>query len=144
MFSGRSGAGKTTLSRLAQRDGLGVLSDDMNAIVPKAGALWAECLPFAGDLGGTGRPGTFPLRGLCRLGKGPRSEVRPLDRRAALVSLLSNASFVNTDPHRFDRLWRNLTAIARAVTPAECIFAPDSAVSGLFESLRNAARGPGR
>jgi len=48
---GRSGAGKSTSSRLALGAGWEVLSDDMNALLRDGHGWRVERLPFAGDLG---------------------------------------------------------------------------------------------
>jgi hypothetical protein len=47
VFFGVSGAGKTTLSRLAQEEGRRILSDDMVALVPETGRS-NLAIPFAG------------------------------------------------------------------------------------------------
>ena len=65
MVFGRSGAGKSTSSRLALESGWEVLSDDMNALVRDQGDWRVEKLPFAGDLGQTpSRSRLYPIAGL--------------------------------------------------------------------------------
>jgi hypothetical protein len=70
LFLGRSGAGKSTISKINQDAGLDVLSDDMNALVVENGRTLVEKLPFAGDLGQTAeRRGGALLAGIFRLEK---------------------------------------------------------------------------
>jgi hypothetical protein len=98
---GRSGAGKTTFSRLALAQGAEVLSDDLNALRRTAAGTVVEKLPFTGDLGDSASPaGPFPLAALLRLEKSPDDELVPLGRAEAIGLLLACSPFVNVDPHR--------------------------------------------
>lgn len=125
IFFGRSGAGKTTLSRKSLEAGRRVLSDDINAVRPMEGAgddrPFVERMPFAGDLGRTGRPGeAFPLVALYRLEKGRRLgadgvEVRPLEPALAVAALAACAPFVNLDPHREENLARRIVGLIEEV-----------------------------
>ncbi len=134
LFFGRSGAGKTTLSRLALESGRTVLSDDMNAICPSDdGALRIEKLPFAGDLGR--RPGprsSYPLVSLNRLRQGP-NRVRPLATAEAVAALIACCPFVNCDPHRLDTLMGNLRALARTAGAQELTFSLEGNFWDLLE-----------
>lgn len=115
---GRSGAGKTTFSRLALAQGGEVLSDDLNALRRTAGGTVVEKLPFTGDLGGDleggAAAGTFPLAALLRLEKSPQDEVIPLGRAESIGLLLACSPFVNVDPHRREALLANLTTLLPA------------------------------
>jgi hypothetical protein len=118
LFLGRSGAGKTTLSRLSEAAGRTVLSDDLNALLPAAGASRprVEKLPFTGDVGDRRRGAPpFPLAALLRLEKAvlqenaalqeaPENTLRPLSKAGAAAQLLACAPFVNVDPHRRERV----------------------------------------
>ena len=125
IFFGRSGAGKTTLSRKSLASGRRVLSDDINAVRPRSvggsDRMVVERMPFAGDLGRTGRPGeAFPLAGLFKLDKRPGPadggvELRPLGPASALAALAACAPFVNLDPHREEVLSRRLERLVGEV-----------------------------
>jgi len=107
LFLGRSGAGKTTLSRLSEAAGRTVLSDDLNALLPAPAGdgLRVEKLPFTGDVGDRRRGAPpFPLAALVRLEKAPADALRPLSPAGAAAQLLACAPFVNVDPHRRERL----------------------------------------
>jgi hypothetical protein len=113
---GRSGAGKTTFSRLALARGAEVLSDDLNALRRTATGTVVEKLPFTGDLGEGGSPaGPFPLAALLRLEKSPDDEAIPLGRAQSVGLLLACSPFVNVDPHRREALLATLTALLPAV-----------------------------
>jgi hypothetical protein len=125
LFLGPSGAGKTTLARLARSEGRWVLSDDMNALATAPGSpgFRIERLPFAGDLGQTAAPGgVHPLGGLFRLEKGARVGVESLSSARALAGLLACCPFVNADPHRRESLERNLEGLLAVVPMGRLTF----------------------
>jgi hypothetical protein len=112
---GRSGAGKTTFSRLALAQGAEVLSDDLNALRRTTAGTVVEKLPFTGDLGDSASPaGPFPLSALLRLEKAPDDGLVPLGRAEAIGLLLACSPFVNVDPHRREALLANLAALLPA------------------------------
>ena len=112
LFIGHSGAGKSTVSRLARSRGRLVLSDDLNAVVVDAGGqAHVVGSPFIGELGA--RVATsYPLEGIFRLEKATVDEVRSMTHAETIASLLACAPFVNRDPHRVDELWRNVERLA--------------------------------
>lgn len=112
LFLGRSGAGKTTLSRMAEERGGTVLSDDLNALTPGPAGAVVAALPFTGDLGPrSGRPATWPLGGVFRLEQSAADEAFPLSRAAALAALVACSPFVNVDPYRHAALLHNHLAL---------------------------------
>lgn len=116
LFLGRSGAGKTTLSRMAEERGGTVLSDDLNALTPPAagtaGGAAVAALPFTGDLGPrSAAPATWPLGAFFRLEQSPLDEAFPLSRAEALATLVACSPFVNVDPHRREALLSNYLAL---------------------------------
>lgn len=112
---GRSGAGKTTFSRLVQAQRAEVLSDDLNALRRTAAGTVVEKLPFTGDLGDAASPeGPFPLAALLRLEKSPDDELVPLRRAEAIGLLLACSPYVNVDPHRREDLLANLMRLLPA------------------------------
>jgi hypothetical protein len=113
LFLGRSGAGKSTVSRLAQEHGATILSDDLNALVPGgAGRVQVEKLPFTGDYGDSRTPSeALPLAGLYRLEKAAEDALRPLSRAETVACLLACSPYVNADPHRRDDLLANLLGL---------------------------------
>jgi hypothetical protein len=110
LFAGRSGAGKTTVSRLGLEQGRTVLSDDLNALLPgESGGAVLAALPFTGDLGGGAGPGAvYPLRGVMRLEKDVQDSLRPLRRAEAVACLMACSPFLNADLHRHGALLSTL------------------------------------
>jgi hypothetical protein len=113
LFAGRSGAGKSTVSRMALERGLTVLSDDLNALLP--GPILAG-LPFTGDLENGGGPRAhYPLRALLRLEKDTEDRLRPLGRAETAACLLACSPFVNADPGRHAALLSTLLDLMNRV-----------------------------
>ena len=113
VFFGVSGAGKSTISRLGYATGRAVLSDDMNALRFTPDGVVVEHLPFAGDFGHgrTATSGSYPVRTLCSLEKGPGPELKPMASAPAIAALLGCASFVNRNPYRLDELVAKLETL---------------------------------
>lgn len=129
VFVGRSGAGKTTLSRMSRAAGREILSDDLNALRLLEGRLLVDKVPFAGDFGcEDAAAGSWPLGGLLRLRKGEGVALRPLACAEALASLVSCAPFVNRDPHRQTSLLISLEAIVDGFGVQELTFSLDGDV----------------
>jgi hypothetical protein len=92
LFPGRSGAGKTTVTRLSPAATL--LSDEIS-IVEAAGACHGS--PFWGELARPGDNVRAPLSGVYFLEQADRHAATPLGRRQALTSLLPNVLFFAGD-----------------------------------------------
>ncbi len=116
VFFGRSGAGKSTISRLGLAAGRLVLSDDLNALCSAGRRTVVEKVPFAGDLGQTRTPReSYPLRSLLALEKGAESGRRTVSAGRTLAALIACAPYLNRDPYRLDRLTANLERLIRDV-----------------------------
>lgn len=139
VFFGRSGAGKSTISRLGFENGRAVLSDDMNALRNTADGIFVEKLPFAGDFGQTaGSIGVqFPIRGLYLLEKGSVPSIRELRPAAAVAALLGCAPFVNLNPFRYDELVQKLQELNAQLPVGVLTFAPDTPFWELLDGHRN-------
>jgi hypothetical protein len=136
LLLGRSGAGKTTASRLCLAQGAGVLSDDLNAVRFAEGGADLQKLPFTGDLGDrSASPSTVPLRALVRLAKGQEDAIRPLSPASALAGLVAAAPYVNRDPWRREALLAVLERLARAVPAYELTFALEGDPWAILRSI---------
>ena len=67
LFTGPSGAGKTTIARLAPADGV-VLSDEISYVRQVGGRYLAYGTPFAGEWGDAGEPISAPVARALRPG----------------------------------------------------------------------------
>jgi hypothetical protein len=115
LFAGRSGAGKTTLTRKGHAAGAGVLSDDINLVLPAAGGYQAHAVPFTGEFGRTlAHPGgraAYPVAGLVLLDRGERLGVAPIGASTAIARLLVACPFVNMEAATSAPLFDALTGL---------------------------------
>ena len=137
LFFGPSGAGKTTISRLALRAGAHVLSDDLNAFWMEDGRPHLQRVPFAGDLKQKAEASiSYELRAAACLEKGPELRYRPMRPARALAAMLASAPFVNVDRFAGDQLQSNLSGLLRA--PAgRLTFSPDHGFNQILRCLRS-------
>ncbi len=136
VFFGVSGAGKSTISRLGHATGRAVLSDDMNALRFTPDGVMVEHLPFAGDFGHgrTATAGSYLVRSLCSLEKGPDPELKAMAPAQAIAALLGCASFVNRNPYRLDELVTKLETLNTRLPVRVLTFTLDDRC---WELLRN-------
>ena len=136
VFFGRSGAGKTTISRLGLAAGHRVLSDDMNALRVTDEAVLVTKLPFAGELGlmDPTNAESQPVRTLNALEKGDPPSARMLPPAAAVAALIGCASFLNRDPHRYEQLIDTLQRLHRRIPVQRLTFARDERVWALLDT----------
>ena len=96
LFSGVSGAGKTTISRLAPPD-VTLLTDEIS-YVRRVGERYEACgTPFAGDLGKAGENTSAPLAGLYLLVQGRHNTASRIGGADAARRLLRNILFFADD-----------------------------------------------
>lgn len=125
LFLGSSGSGKSTIARLSRGDSRQLLSDDLNALVPREGEVDILALPFAGDLPVAGKR-RVPLRRLIVLRQGSEHALNPVRRSLGVARLLSCSCFVNRDPHRLPMLWDIADHIAGSTRFEELMFCRDA------------------
>lgn len=138
LFLGRSGAGKTTLSRLALIAGAKVLSDDINILIPdEQGGFSASAVPFAGELGHDSieQSGRYPLKGMFWLEKAPLLYRETMPEAMQFAKLLACCPIVNTDPHQMDRILASGVSLLQN-TPMQLLhFRRDEIFSEICEIL---------
>ena len=142
LFFGPSGAGKTTLSRLARGSGLRVLSDDLNAFWMDHGRAVVQQVPFAGELGqGPVIRDSFPLRSLSLLHKGPHLNYLPMGRARSLAATFASAPFVNADPFRCESLESNLLANLMTTQIGRLTFSPSHDFRAILRCIETLEEG---
>ena len=119
IFSGRSNAGKTTLTRKAYAKGALVLSDDINLVLPVKTGYDAYAVPFTGEFGRTldhaGGKKSYPLAGIVLLEQSDHLQTLPVGNAMAVARLLTGCPFVNTDEHESEALFDSVTALVENV-----------------------------
>lgn len=142
LFSGRSGAGKSTTGRLWRklRPGTRVLSDDRVVLRERRGRPWAFGTPWHGE-GGFAAPDAKPLAAVFFLRHARRTRLTRLSEPQAAARLYARS---------FPPVWdanavgRTLEACARTVSAVPCYdmaFCPDrSAVEAVLQVLGARAR----
>jgi hypothetical protein len=132
LFSGVSGAGKTTISRLAPSDA--VLLTDEISYVRRDGAAYQACgTPFAGELARPGENAAAPIEHLFFLAKGPENRVDPIDPADALRMLLRNILFFADDADLVKMVFRSANEFLGCVPASRLTFYPDQRVWGLIQ-----------
>jgi len=107
LFSGKSGAGKSTHTRLWQQvygDRARVINDDKPALRRIDGRWIAYGTPWCGK-DGINLNEQAPLAGICFLKKSHRNAIRRLDKRDALAQILSQTIYRFPDRQKMDMLF---------------------------------------
>ncbi|MEQ1886570.1 MAG: hypothetical protein ABL967_16010, partial [Bryobacteraceae bacterium] len=133
LFTGVSGAGKTTMSRLAPADAT-LLTDEISYVTrSEAGGYIAHGTPFAGELAKPGENVSAPLAAIYSLAKGPENRIEEIGRADAVRVILANILFFahEADMVRdvFDTAWK----IAESVPVRRLTFFPDERVWELIQ-----------
>jgi hypothetical protein len=127
LFAGASGAGKTTIARLAP-PGATLLSDEIS-YVRREGHEYRACgTPFAGELARAGENQSAPLRTLFLLEKGVENRIEPVARPEAVRLLLRNILFFAEDRDLVHRVFRSACEFAERVPVRRLIFVPHGRV----------------
>jgi hypothetical protein len=123
-FAGISGAGKTTMARLAPPDAT-VLTDEISYIRRSGSGYDAYGTPFAGELARVGANLKAPLAALYFLEKGPAARIEPLGQSAAARELLRDILFFAHDRELVERVFEAAVEFVSRVPVARYTFAPD-------------------
>ena len=133
LFSGKSGAGKTTISRLAPPDA-SLLTDEISYVRPGGDGVWrAHGTPFYGELARPGENLSAPLEMACYLDKGPENRLDPLRPVEGARRILENALFFAKDRALISRILKNACAFGAAVPASRLTFRPDRSVWELIQ-----------
>jgi hypothetical protein len=127
LFSGVSGAGKTTISRLAPPDAT-LLTDEISYVRREGNRYVAFGTPFAGELARVGENQSAPLSALFLLEKGLQNRIEPIAPTEAIQRLLRNVLFFADDPELVKLVFQSACEFASLVPIHRLVFVPDQRV----------------
>ena len=135
LFSGVSGAGKTTMTRLAPPD-VTLLTDEISYLRPSAGGYAAFGTPFAGELARSGENCSAPVSALFFLDQGPENRIDELHSGEAVRRLMRNILFFAEDRILVEKLFATACDFVASVPIRRLTFYPDGRV---WDDVRNFA-----
>ena len=127
LFSGVSGAGKTTMTRLAPA-GITLLTDEISYVRPGADDYLAYGTPFAGELAKSGENCAAPIGGLFFLQQGPENRVDLLSASERVRRLMRNILFFGEDRELVEGLFATACDFVSRVPIRRLTFYPDARV----------------
>lgn len=127
LFAGRSGAGKTTITRLAPPDAR-LLTDEISYVRREVEGYVASGAPFAGELAQPGENLRAPLALIYLLAQGPENRVEPVSPADAARALLQNLLFFAEDPELVQAVFQAALDCAQRVPVRRLTFVPDARV----------------
>jgi hypothetical protein len=133
LFSGVSGAGKTTTTRLAPAD-ITLLTDEISYLRPNVDGYSAFGTPFAGELAKSGENCFAPVSALFFLEKGPENRVDELTSTEAVRRLMRNILFFAEDRSLVEKLLATACDFVAKVPIRRLTFYPDERV---WDEIRN-------
>jgi len=132
LFAGISGAGKTTISRLAPPDAT-LLTDEISYLRRNENDYVAYGTPFAGELAEPGENIQAPLAALYLLKQGPQNSIEPLRESEAVRLLLENVLFFANDEHLVAQVFESVCDLIRQIPVYQLTFYPDERVWELIQ-----------
>jgi hypothetical protein len=127
LFSGVSGAGKTTISRLAPPD-VTLLTDEVSYIRRDDDGYQACGTPFAGELARVGENCSAPMGCLFFLNQGPENRIEPVTKAEAIRRLMRNILFFAEDSDLVQRVFQSACEFVDRFPVQQLTFVPDSRV----------------
>ena len=127
LFSGVSGAGKTTIARLAPPDAA-LLTDEISYVTRRGGRYTAVGTPFYGELARPGENLSAPIEAVYLLAKGPENKIEPILGQDAVRGLLGNILFFARDPEFVKLVFDSAFEFVSRVPVRRLTFRPDASV----------------
>ena len=127
LFAGVSGAGKTTISRVAPPEAT-LLTDEVSYVRREGGRYFACGTPFAGELARVGENRSAPLSTLFLLEKGPENKIEAIPQTEAVQRLMRNILFFAHDAELVRLVFQSACEFASVVPIRKLIFVPDRRV----------------
>lgn len=127
LFAGVSGAGKTTISRLAPPDAT-LLTDEISYVRKTGSGYTAYGTPFTGELAKLGENVSAPVAALYLLAQGPENRIDPVAPADAARSLLANVLFFAEDEELVQATFHSAFEFVSRVPVSRLTFVPDARV----------------
>jgi hypothetical protein len=127
LFAGVSGAGKTTMARLAPPDA-SLLTDEISYVTMQDGQYTAVGTPFFGELARVGENLHAPIDCLYLLAKGPENMIEPITGADAVRGLLENILFFAKEPELVNLVFETAYGFVSRVPVRRLTFVPDARV----------------
>jgi hypothetical protein len=132
LFAGVSGAGKTTISRLAPPDAT-LLTDEISYVRRIDGGYVAFGTPFTGELAKLGENTSAPVAALYLLAQGPLNRIERVSAADAGRELLSNLLFFAEDAEMVRCAFQAACDFVNRVPVFRLTFVPDARVWELIQ-----------
>lgn len=127
VFSGISGAGKTTMARLAPPD-VRLLTDEISYLRRADGGFRAYGTPFTGELGIQGESISAPLASVYLIEHGAANRLEALPEAEATRRLMRHVLFFARDADLVADVFATVCELVRRVPVFRLEFLPDSRV----------------
>lgn len=127
LFAGVSGAGKTTISRLAPAD-VTLLTDEISYVRRRDEGYVAFGTPFTGELAKLGENVAAPVEALYLLSKGPENRIDPMEKSDATRALLGNLLFFAEDERFVQAAFNSAFEFVDKVPVLRLTFVPSARV----------------
>ena len=127
LFAGVSGAGKTTISRLAPLD-VTLLTDEISYVRRCDTGYIGYGTPFTGELAKLGENVSAPISALYLLTQGNENRIDPIPPADATRSIMANLLFFAKDEELVQRVFHSVFEFVSCVPVARLTFMPDSRV----------------
>jgi hypothetical protein len=127
LFAGLSGAGKTTIAKLAPPDTI-LLTDEISYVRKQQGRYYAFGTPFTGELARLGENLRAPLAALYLLAKGPENTIESMTPADASRALLQNILFFAQDPELANLVFEAACDCVCTLPVRRLTFVPDARV----------------
>lgn len=139
IFCGRSNAGKTTLTRKADRHGALVLSDDINVLLPSHEGYQAHAVPFTGEFGRTldhkGGQEAYPVKGIILLEQGRKMATMKVKTSDAVATLLAGCPFVNTSAETSPALFDAVISLVTKLPVVRLVCTRNDSVGEIMDAV---------
>jgi hypothetical protein len=127
LFSGVSGAGKTTIARLAPPDAA-LLTDEISYVTRQDDRYFATGTPFFGELARVGENLSAPIECLYLLAQGPENKIEPIVGADAVRGLMENVLFFARDPELVKLVFDAAVDFVGCVPVRRLTFVPDTRI----------------